>query len=157
MCPRTYEMRRELGHMDVGLFRAIVDQVRPAWQKTSIYAPPVLQLLHFGEPMVYRHFKESVEYCHSRGFTVYISTNPSVWTEQRIEEVLETQLDHVQVMFDGMDDETSIAIRGRAASFVRGEARLRQLAERKVARGLTKPRVAVCMIKQPRNAHQWVA
>ena len=28
MCPRTHSMTREQGHMDIGLFRAILDQVK---------------------------------------------------------------------------------------------------------------------------------
>jgi radical SAM protein with 4Fe4S-binding SPASM domain len=155
MCPRTYAMTRDLGHMDIGLFREIVDQLRPAWQKASLHALPMVRLLHFGEPMVYRHFKESIEHCHRRGYTVFTSTNPSVWTDRGIEEVLDTQLDVLMVMFDGMDDATSIAIRGKAASFTRGEANLRKIASRKVARGLSKPIIMVDMIRQPRNQHQW--
>ena len=69
--------------------------------------------------------------------------------------MLETQIDDVWVMFDGMDDETSMAIRGRAASFTRGEANLLELARRKTARGLSSPRITVQMIRQPRNQHQW--
>ncbi len=155
MCPRTYEMTRSLGHMDIGLFRDIVDQVEPGWQKNTVRDTPTMQLLHFGEPMVYPHFKESVEHCHRRGFNVYISTNPSVWTERRIEEILESQLDHLCVMVDGMDDETSMAIRGPAASFVRGEKNLKELARRKADRGLSKPKIIVQMIRQKRNQHQW--
>ena len=34
-------------------------------------------------------------------------------------------------MIDGMDDETSISIRGRVASFVRGEKNIRELAVKK--------------------------
>lgn len=98
---------------------------------------------------------DSIEHAHRRGFTVYISTNPSVWTEERIEDVLDTGLDRIQVMFDGMDDETSMAIRGRAASFVRGDRNLRRLAERKVARGLAAPHITIQMIRHPRNRHQW--
>lgn len=155
MCPRTYDMTRSLGHMDFELFKDIVDQVRPAWQKHSLRSPPTMQLLHFGEPMVYPKFRESVDYCHQRGFNVYISTNPSVWTDRRIDEILDSQLDDLWVMVDGMDDETSKAIRGPAASFVRGERNLRELARRKTERGLKKPRLTVQMIRQPRNRHQW--
>jgi organic radical activating enzyme len=157
MCPRTTEMTRSLGHMDFELFKSIVDQVKPAWQKSKIGGRPTMQLLHFGEPMVYPHFRESVEYCHQRGFSVYISTNPSVWTDKRIDELLDCQLDTMSVMMDGMDDATSKAIRGAAASFVRGERNLQELARRKVERGLTKPWISVQMIRQPLNQHQWGA
>lgn len=155
MCPRTHEMTRSLGHMDFGLFKDIVDQLRPAWQMDRVRGRPRLQLLHFGEPMVYPHFKESVDHCHGRGFGVYISTNPSVWTDRRIGEILDSGLDELTAMVDGMDDETSMAIRGPAASFERTERNLRELARRKVAGGYSKPRIIVMMIRQPRNRHQW--
>ena len=153
MCPRTHGMTRALGHMDIGLFRTIIDQLRPAWQVEGVRTPPLMRLFHFGEPMVYRYFVESVAHCHHRGLHVLISTNPSVWTERRIEEVLDVQLDRMCVMVDGMDDGTSMAIRGKVASFVRGVENIRTLAERKCRRGLKKPRITIAMIKQPRNSH----
>lgn len=154
MCPRTYTMTRDLGHMDIGLFRAILDQVQPIWQVDHWDEEPFIVLVHFGEPMVYKHFVDSVSYCHDRGFRVRISTNPSVWTKTRIDEILEVGVDGMWVMMDGMDDDTSMAIRGRAASFVRGEANVRTLLEKKVQLGLNRPRVYMNMVKHPRNAHQ---
>jgi len=139
MCPRTHAMTRELGHMDIGLFRAILDQVKPTWQVEDVTEEPYIALWHFGEPMVYKHFGEAVSYSHSRGLRVIISTNPSVWTERRIDEILELGVDEMYVMMDGMDDSTSMAIRGPAASFVRGEANVHKLLERKAKLGLTRP------------------
>jgi radical SAM protein with 4Fe4S-binding SPASM domain len=155
MCPRTHAMTRPLGHMDIGLFRSIIDQLRPAWQIDRSLSEPSIGLWHFGEPVVYRHFVESIVYCHDRGLNVCISTNPSAWTERRIDQMLDTGVDELYVMIDGMDDDTSIAIRGTAASFTRGERNIRDLVHKKVTRGLTKPHVYINMVKQPRNAHQW--
>jgi radical SAM protein with 4Fe4S-binding SPASM domain len=155
MCPRTHAMTRPLGHMDMGLFRDIIDQVRPAWQVDRSLGAPAIGLWHFGEPVVYQHFADSIEYCHDRGLNVDISTNPSVWTERRIDQMLDLGVDNLYVMVDGMDDDTSIAIRGAAASFLRGERNLRELLGKKVARGLKRPHVLINMVKQPRNAHQW--
>ena len=155
MCPRTYTMTRDLGHMDIGLFRAIVDQLRPAWQVDRLGEDPSIVLVHYGEPMVYKHFVESIAYAHERGFRVNISTNPSVWTKRRIEEIFEIGLDAMWVMLDGMDDKTSMAIRGRPASFVRGEANVRGLLEKKVRLGLDRPHVHINMVKHPLNVHQW--
>ena len=155
MCPRTHAMTREQGHMDIGLFRAILDQVEPFWQVDDLVEEPYIALWHFGEPMVYKHFVEAVAYCHERGIRASISTNPSAWTARRIDEILEVGVDELYVMFDGMDDETSMSIRGRAASFVRGEANFRRLLERKAQLGVGRPRLHVSMIKQQRNAHQW--
>lgn len=155
MCPRTHAMTRELGHMDMGLFRAILDQIQPSWQVDEVSEEPYIALWHFGEPMLYKHFAESVSYSHGRGIRVIISTNPSVWTASRIDEILELGVDEMYVMIDGMDDITSMAIRGRAASFVRGEANVRRLLERKAQLGLNRPHLHISMIKQPRNPHQW--
>lgn len=155
MCPRTHAMTRELGHMDIGLFRSILDQMQPAWQADHIVEEPSIGLWHFGEPMLYKHFTESVSYAHDRGLRVHISTNPSVWTARRIDELLAVGVDELYVMVDGMDDSTSMAIRGRAASFTRGEANVRLLIQRKTQLGLSRPRIHICMVKQSRNAHQW--
>lgn len=155
MCPRTYSMTRELGHMDIGLFRSILDQMRPAWQVDHLGEEPSIVLVHFGEPMVYKHFVESISHAHDRGFRVRISTNPSVWTKSRIDEIIDVGLDEMWVMMDGMDDATSMGIRGRAASFVRGEANVRSLLEKKVRLGVKRPIIHLNMVKHPQNAHQW--
>ena len=155
MCPRTHAMTRPLGHMDIGLFRAILDQVQPAWQTDDVSEDPSIGLWHFGEPMLYKHFAESISYCHQRGLRAILSTNPSIWSDHRIDEVLEVGVDEMYVMFDGMDDATSMAIRGKVASFTRGEANLRKLLQRKIQMGLDRPHIHVSMIKQSRNAHQW--
>jgi radical SAM protein with 4Fe4S-binding SPASM domain len=155
MCPRTHTMTRSLGHMDIGLYRSILDQLQPAWQVDSLGEEPSILLVHYGEPMVYKHFVESVAYAHECGLRVKISTNPSVWTEKRIDEIVDVGVDAMWVMMDGMDDKTSMAIRGRAASFVRGEANVRSLLEKKVRLGLQRPRIHINMVKHPQNAHQW--
>jgi MoaA/NifB/PqqE/SkfB family radical SAM enzyme len=155
MCPRTSAMTRPVGDMDIGLFRDLIDQMRPAWQMEKMHSRPVVRLLHYGEPFVYKHFAESIEYCHRRGFHVFISSNPAVWSERRIQAALETGVDEIMAMVDGMDDETSTAIRGPVASFARTEANIRRLAELKVKRGSKTPYFVLAMIKQPRNAHQW--
>jgi MoaA/NifB/PqqE/SkfB family radical SAM enzyme len=155
MCPRTYAMTRPVGDMDIGLFRDLIDQMRPAWQMDKPRARPVVRLLHYGEPFVYRHFAESIEYCHRRGFQVFLSSNPAVWTERRIQQAVDLGVDEIMAMVDGMDDETSTAIRGAAASFSRGEANIRRLAGLKVQRHSQSPYLVLAMIKQPRNAHQW--
>lgn len=155
MCPRTHAMTRKLGHMDIGLFRSILDQLNPIWQADVVGEEPYIALWHFGEPMVYKHFLEAIHYSHSKGFRVILSTNPSVWTKQRINEILEAGVDEMYVMFDGMDDETSTAIRGPVASFRRGFANFMTLLELKAQLGSARPILNVSMVKQPKNAHQW--
>jgi radical SAM protein with 4Fe4S-binding SPASM domain len=155
MCPRTHAMTRRLGHMDLGLFRAIIDQLRPGWQMNSVRGQPEINLFHFGEPTLYKHFFESIAHCHTRGLSVRISTNPSAWNERRTREALDVGLDTILFRVDGMDDSTSMAIRGAAASYVRGEANIREFVRQKVERGAARTRVEIAMVKQPRNAHQW--
>lgn len=155
MCPRTFGMTRDVGHMDFGLFKNIIDQLQPAWQIESVGSTPRVRLLHYGEPFVYKHYADAIRYCHDKGFTVYISSNPSVWTDRKIDETLDCGLDELLVMVDGLDNETSQAIRGRAASFTRGERNILEMAKRKVERGLKTPQMTLAMIKQPRNSHQW--
>ena len=155
MCPRTYAMTRAEGEMDIGLFRDVIDQIRPAWQMDRAGARPLVRLLYYGEPFLYHHFADSIEYCHRRGFQVFLSSNPAVWTQRRMEEVLDTGVDELMAMVDGLDEETSVAIRGKAARFERTDRNIRRFAEMKQRRGAARPYFVIAMIKQPRNAHQW--
>ncbi len=155
MCPRTHSMTRDHGHMDIGLLRTVLDQVEPLCQVDSVLDEPYIALWHFGEPTVYKHFVEAVSYSHHRGLRVILSTNPSAWTKQRIHDFFDHGVDELYVMFDGMDDDTSIAIRGRLAGFQRGNANFAELLAIKARLGTGRPRINVSMVKQQRNAHQW--
>jgi radical SAM protein with 4Fe4S-binding SPASM domain len=155
MCPKKYNFQRKQEHMPISLFKKIIDQVKPENQIGGHYNEGKINLFHYGEPCWYPHFRESINYCKTRGLYVIISDNASQFNQIHAKEAIETELDEVWLIIEGMDDETSMAIRGKTASFEQGKQNVLQLVEMKKKLNSTKPRVQVTMIRQPQNKHHW--
>jgi len=79
----------------------------------------------------------------------------SLFTREKALEAIEAGLDEIWLMLDGMDEETSTAIRGKAASFEKSLKNIDFLVDFKKSKGIAHPKVCVFMICQPANAHQW--
>jgi sulfatase maturation enzyme AslB (radical SAM superfamily) len=83
MCARSTGLNRPLGHMDIDLFREIVDQ-------SYHHDMPIHWFHHFGEPLLYPHFREAMSYFrkhgHGRGA---ISTNALLLDDDKIEILVE--------------------------------------------------------------------
>lgn len=86
-------MTRERGFMDIGLFRNVIDELKPYLYSTSLY--------YQGEPMLHPQFFEFLEY--SRSLTTTISTNGHFLTVDNSEKIADSGLDRLVVSLDGMD------------------------------------------------------
>lgn len=65
-----------------------------------------------GEPLLNPYFKEYVTYAYSKGLSVEVLSNGSLWTEQLIKELAPFLLS-VQISIDGFDENSNSIIRGR--------------------------------------------
>ncbi len=83
MCARSSGMKRPLGHMDINLFREIVDQ-------SVSQNMPIHWFHHFGEPLMYKHFREAMTYFRQKGLgRGSISTNAVLLNDDKIDILLE--------------------------------------------------------------------
>ena len=145
MCPRG-EMTRELGDMDPGLFRRIVDQL-------GDNRGEMLYLHHFGESLVHPRFGELVRYASDRGLRTHVSCNPNVLTEAKCEDVLASGLSSVMFSIDGMSNEVFQGIRGQAAEIRGAVSNFERFLQRRESMG-NPIEVAVQMIDMKANAHE---
>jgi hypothetical protein len=84
MCARSTGLTRPLGHMDIGLFREIVDQ-------SASNDMPIHWFHHFGEPLIYPHFREAMTYFRRKGLgRGAISTNALLLNDDKIDILLES-------------------------------------------------------------------
>lgn len=156
MCPRSYGLKREIGDMDISLFKKIIDQIRPEYQKNSLRGTPRLLLHHYGEPVLYPYFREAIAYCCGKRIYTLLSTNPSLFTSIRAVDAIEAGLDEIRFMVDGMDEATIRAIRGPIANFTQGVENIKYIIQEKKKRKALKPKIVVAMLRQPANRHQQV-
>lgn len=64
-----------------------------------------------GEPILYPHLFEVIEYATRRGLAVEITTNGSLLTKKNIKHLVESGLRFIQVSLDGVQEQTYLKIR----------------------------------------------
>ena len=89
-CGRS-DTHKPLMHMDFDLFKSIVD------------AAPYTTQVHtqgFGEPLLYPHLVEAIQYCKDRKKRVVFYTNASLLDEKMTIDLLETKVDQIRFSVD---------------------------------------------------------
>jgi radical SAM protein with 4Fe4S-binding SPASM domain len=102
MCPQP-DQTRNLGLMDMDLFKKIIDQVRG--HSEFIY-------LHgLGESLLHPKFFEMAEYANKAGLKTHLSTNLTFLNEERNERLAKSDIDFIVLSLDGATKETYESIR----------------------------------------------
>jgi MoaA/NifB/PqqE/SkfB family radical SAM enzyme len=127
MCPtgRQEQVRRK-GIMDFDLFRAIVDEMAPHVQATTLHI--------WGEPLLHPRLLDMIAYCRTKGLRSEISTNATLLNEERSKQILDAGLGAIYLCLDGMRPETYEAIRVNA-DYEKTNAHIRRFLELKQAGG----------------------
>jgi radical SAM protein with 4Fe4S-binding SPASM domain len=142
MCPRGEPdlMQRPLGHMDDDVFRNIID----GWE---LFTEPCW--FHwFGEPLMHPRLFEQIAYAKAAGVrNLGISSNATLLTEARCEQLLGSELDTLMLCIDGTDAATYENIR-RSAAFSYDEVceNVRRFLALRARRGRTRPHTMLQII-----------
>jgi MoaA/NifB/PqqE/SkfB family radical SAM enzyme len=121
MCPHG-KMTRDVGVMDLGLFKRIVDEVAG---KTEL-----LYLYGLGESILVKNFSEYAQYARSRKIKTCLSTNATALTEERARELVSCGLDQLILAIDGASAGTYESVR-RGANFEKTLQNCRALLQEK--------------------------
>lgn len=146
MCPVTIGLDRPRGHMDLGLFQKVVDEI-------GEYLFVIL-FWDWGEPFLNPHAYQMIRQARTRGVKVIASTNGHLFaTPQHAMEVVHSGLDALIFSIDGIGQETYERYRagGRLEQAVDGIRRV--VAEKRRARA-TNPLVNLRFIVMKHNEHE---
>jgi len=147
MCPRTHSMERPIGNMSRELFLKIVNE---ATSTTSGF-----YMHHFGDSLVHPDLGFFIGEATKREIGGYLSANPVLLTKQRIHAIVDNQLREINLSLDGITDDTSEAVRGKAARNVKlAEKRIHELLEYRALTGSPYPRIVLQMVRQKQNKHE---
>lgn len=104
MCPNSQYSENERGHMDIKLYRKIINQIAP-------YAE-IIKLHWIGEPLLHPKISKLIEYArHNTDAQLYLSTNGSLLSGERAELIRQSGLDKLIISLDGATDSTYESIR----------------------------------------------
>jgi len=92
MCPHS-KMKREKGNMEFSLFKKVIDQVKDYVE--------VVDLDLYGEFTFNPDWREMISYAKSRGLFTVLNTNATLFDDEIIEGLCESELDFLSISFDG--------------------------------------------------------
>lgn len=149
-CPRGIPGRltRPRGVMALELYTELLGQLHPA---QASYRP--IELHHLGESLGHPDVARFVELATSAGVPTELSVNPSLLEPPLARALLEARIYRLVLSLDGMDDETSQAARGPAASYTSAERNIEALLELARQRRPA-PKVVIQMLELHCNRHQ---
>ena len=143
MCPTgRKEQVRKKGYMDFELFKAIVDQMAPWVQATTLHI--------WGEPLLHPRLFDMIAYCRTKGLRSEISTNATLLNEERSRRILDAGLGAIYLCLDGMRPETYEQIRVNA-DYEKTNANIRRFIELKQSGGYRDPFVNLQIIEMERT------
>jgi radical SAM protein with 4Fe4S-binding SPASM domain len=126
MCPRTDKMTRELGYMDMDLYKKVIDEV-------DTYKEPVrskeIELFHFGESLLHPQIDEMIAYASGKGLNIVLSVNSPQLKPDLTDRILEANPYKIIISMDGYDDESYKKIRGKAANYQKALKHIEYLLE----------------------------
>jgi radical SAM protein with 4Fe4S-binding SPASM domain len=107
-----------------------------------------------GEPLLNKHFFEMLDYStkYSGGIPIAVTTNGTLLNELRIDRILATGVNIIDISIDAYSPETYAQIRKKGDLNITRKNVLRLLAVAKEKGGRTK--IVVSYIEQPRNVHE---
>lgn len=148
MCARN-TMTRPKGHMDILLYKKLIDEIARENPHTRIW------LDFYGEPLIqqFRLFY-MIDYAKKSGLTnINFNTNGTLLNQEMTEMILDSGLDFISIDCDGFSKEVYEKIRVNADRDVT-YANIEYFLKRRKERGLKKPIVDVKIICMEGNAHE---
>ncbi|MFH1722131.1 MAG: radical SAM/SPASM domain-containing protein, partial [Candidatus Altiarchaeota archaeon] len=102
MCARK-EMTRKVGDMSLKLLKKIIGDSKESLE--------FVDLQSLGEPLLHKNFTEIIDYCKTNSVSCGFSTNATLLSQERSEDILGSGVDHITLAFDGATPETYEKIR----------------------------------------------
>jgi radical SAM protein with 4Fe4S-binding SPASM domain len=102
MCPR-HLLARPFGNLEMSLLDKILGEVSGRVE--------LINLFHFGEPMLHPRLGELIRRCKESGAKVLVTTNGTLLNERRAHELIDSGLDMLVVSLDAASKEVYSAVR----------------------------------------------
>lgn len=138
MCTNKDIPEDKIGYMDWDLYKKIIDEA-----KGFVYD---VNLFMGGESLFHKKLPDMIRYAKANGIGTRLSTNATVLTKGKREELLDAGLDFIIFSFDGYEKEVYEKIRVNA-NFEKTLDNIKAFLEEKKMRGSKKPYVVFQVIE----------
>ncbi len=140
------DLKRSRGHMDMALYRKIIDEIAETNPMTRLW------LDFYGEPLLERYkLYFMIDYAKKKGLAnVNMNTNGTLLSTEMIDMLLDSGIDFISIDMDAFSKEVFETIRSGADRDVVYE-NVRRFIQRKEMRGCKKPVLEIKVIEMPEN------
>ncbi|KWT91556.1 radical SAM protein [Candidatus Magnetominusculus xianensis] len=104
-CVHNGALTRPAGHMSLGSYKGMIEQIKPLRLHTKI------QFTGVGEPFINKNLFDMIKYASDYGFFTLMNTNATILTKERAEKLIDSGLDYLHVSIDGITRESYESIR----------------------------------------------
>ena len=131
--------------MSIDLFSKIVEKLSPGLIHLTLYFQ--------GEPMLNPHFAEMVQIARNQKIFVATSTNGHFLDAENVEKIIKSDLSHIIISLDGLDQATyeTYRVQGNLQTVIEGISRL---VEAKKAAKSASPFIELQFLVMRHNEHQ---
>ncbi len=137
MCPNKDFAASDLGYMDMGLYRKIIDEAKEFAHDINLH--------HRGESTLHPNLIEMIQYASASGMKIKLHTNATALTESLSKKLLDSGLRLISFSFDGYTSKTYESIR-RGANFEKTLQNIHRFLELKREKGVFSLRTAMEVI-----------
>ena len=145
LCPTWQYMKRKKGFMRLEDFKKIVDENKNIFKR--------INMIFAGEPLLNKDVFKMVKYAEERRIEVLLSTNTTLFDENKIEELFDSKLSYLIVCLDGAKKETHEQYR-QGSDFEQVKNNIKKICQFKAEKGLKKPYITLQFLVMRQNENE---
>jgi len=145
LCPTWQYQKREMGFIKFENFKKIIDENKDIFKR--------INMIFAGEPLLNKDIFKMVKYAEEKGIEVLISTNTTLFNDDRIKELFDSDLSYLIVCLDGASKETHEQYR-RGSNFEQVKENIRKICQTKQEKKIKKPYIILQFLVMKQNEHE---
>lgn len=145
LCPTWQYMKRERGFMKLDDFKAIIDENANIFKR--------INMIFAGEPLLNEDVFKMVKYAESKGIEVLMSSNTTLFSDEKISELFDSGLSFLVVCLDGVTKATHEQYR-RGSNFEEVKENIKKICQTKKEIGAKKPYIVLQFLVMKQNEHE---
>jgi len=145
LCPTWQHMKRKPGFMSLENFKKIIDENKDIFKR--------INLIFAGEPLLNKDVFKMTAYAEENGVEVLLSTNTTLFDDDKIKELFDSGLSILIVCLDGATKEIHEQYR-QGSNFEAVKKNIERICRLKKEKGLEKPDIILQFLVMKQNEHQ---
>lgn len=145
LCPTWQHMKRERGFMGLEKFKKIIDENSDIFKR--------INMIFAGEPLLDKDVFKMVAYAENKGIEVLLSSNTTLFSDEKIEELFDSNLSLLIVCLDGATKEIHEQYR-QGSDFDQVKNNIAKICRIKKERKLKNPYIILQFLVMKQNEHQ---